>query len=253
MPPQPPQSTSDDPEILEATGSLPAPNPDVPGFLTADQKLYWVLGAVFVSSLLVGDMIGGKFFSIAGTRLSVGIIPFPVTYVLTDVINEFYGRRGARFITFVAAAMAVYAYLILQIAIALPVADGSPIPQEAFQTVFGFGLRLFAASILAFLISQLVDIAAFGMFKRLTRSRHIWLRATGSTAISQLVDTFVINFVLLTGTMTTLEIWRIVLDSYLYKLIAAVVLTPVIYALHGLVIHVFRIHPEGTVRRGEGI
>ncbi len=253
--PRPP--LPDDPEILEATGAATGPQDDgtgdVPSFLTPDQKLYMILAAVFVSSLLVGDMVGGKFFTIGGVVLSVGIIPFPVTFVLTDVINEFYGKKGARFITFVSAGMAVYAFILLQIAIGLPVAEKSPIPQDAFQTVFGFGLRLFIASLIAFLISQLVDIYVFQFFKRITESRHIWLRATGSTVFSQLVDTFVINFILLAGTMTTGEVLGIVVNSYLYKVLAAVILTPLIYALHELVIRVFRIHPEAVIRRAEGI
>ncbi len=244
---------ADAPEILEATGSVALENQEVPSFLTPDEKLYMVLAAVFVSSLLIGDMIGGKFFTVGGVMLSVGIIPFPVTFVLTDVINEFYGKKGARFITLVSAGMAVYAFVLLQISLYLPVAGKSPVSQESFQNVFGFGIRLFIASLIAFLISQMVDIYIFQFFKRITESRHIWLRSTGSTVFSQLVDTFVINFILLLGTMSTREILAVVGNSYLYKLGAAIVLTPVIYALHSLVVRVFHIHPEAVVRGAEGI
>jgi len=142
---------ADIPEILDATGSVAVENQEVPSFLTPDEKLYMVLASVFVSSLLIGDMIGGKFFTAGGVMLSVGIIPFPVTFVLTDVINEFYGKKGARFITFVSAGMAVYAFALLQISLNLPVADKSPVSQTSFQNVFGFGIRLFIASLIAFL------------------------------------------------------------------------------------------------------
>lgn len=248
---RPPHDSGD--EVRETHSSLEAAVRDVPSFLTPDQKLYMILASVFVSSLLIGDVIGGKFFVVGGVELSVGIIPFPVTYVLTDVVNEFYGKKGARFITFVSAGMAVYAFLLLQAALHLPVWEKSPVPQEAFASVFGFGVRLFVASLIAFLVSQLVDIYVFQFFKRITEARHIWLRSTGSTALSQIVDTFVINFILLVGSMSTGEILSIVFNSYLYKLAAAVLLTPAVYALHTLVIRVFRIHPEATVRRAEGI
>ncbi len=249
----PPLTSIEDPRVLDATGAETIPNPDVPTFLTPPQKLYMVLAGIFISSLLLGDMVGGKFFQYGNVRLSVGIIPFPVTFVLTDVINEFYGARGARFITYVAMAMAVYAFLVLQLAIGLPVAAGSPVSQDQFNAVFGFGARLFVASLIAFLVSQLADISIFHVFKRLTHSRMIWLRSTGSTAVSQLADTVTINFILLAGRMPAPEIVKIVVDSYVYKFIVAVALTPAIYALHAVVVRIFRLHPEAAVEPGEAI
>jgi uncharacterized integral membrane protein (TIGR00697 family) len=196
--------------------------------------LYTWLTGVFVSALIAGDLIGGKFFRVGGIDLSVGMIPFPLTFVLTDVVNEFYGKEGARRITFVGLGMAVFVFTVIQIAIALPVSPESPMAQELFAQSFGWSARLYVASLTAYMIGQFLDISLFQAFLRLYGHRFLWLRATGSTAVSQLVDTLVVNFVLLSGTKSIDFILTAVRNGYAVKLVIAILMTPAIYLLRGV-------------------
>ena len=163
------------------------------------QQLYLWLATMFVAALLTADLIGGKFFRLGSVDLSVGMLAFPLTFVLTDVLNEFYGPSGARRVTFLGLGAAIFAFTVIQVAIALPTSPESPLAETAFATVFGWSARLYVASLTAYMLGQLLDITLFGLFRRLTRHRMLWLRATGSTLASQLLDTVVVNAVLLGG------------------------------------------------------
>ncbi len=164
------------------------------------------------------------------------MLAFPLTFVLTDVLNEFYGPVGARRVTYLGLGAAVFAFTVIQMAIALPVSPESPLAGSAFDTVFGWSTRLYVASLTAYLLGQLLDITLFGLFRRLTRHRMLWLRATGSTLASQLLDTVVVNAVLLGGRKPVAFILGVVRDSYTLKILIAVALTPLIYFLHALVL-----------------
>lgn len=217
------------------------------GFSSWDgsDKLYFVLGAVFVSSLLLGDVIGGKTAWTPIGEISVGMVPFPVTFLLTDVVNDFFGRRGARFLTWVGFWMALFAFVVLQIATAVPIAEKTYFTQPEFIKIFGGSAQLFVASMIAYLIGQFVDIHVFQFWKGLTASRHLWLRATGSTLVGQAVDTLAINVVFWrwTAKMDFDWIFRKVGREYLVKVAIAVLLTPVVYALHALIVRALRIEP----------
>mgnify|MGYP002383867632 CR=1 FL=1 len=163
--------------------------------MDASSRLFVYLCAVFVSCLLLGDIIGGKTIPTPFGPISVGILPFPVTFLLTDVVNDFYGRPGARFLTFLGFWMAALAWGVLQLSTALPVDQSTYFTQAEFSKIFGGSAQLFVASMLAYLVSQLLDIQVFQYWKALTESRHLWLRATGSTVVSQLIDTVTINVV----------------------------------------------------------
>jgi queuosine precursor transporter len=238
--------------------------------MKAEHKLYVVLAAVFVSCLLLGDVIGGKTiptFPIFGHDLgpiSVGIIPFPVTFLLTDVVNDFYGRRGARFLTLLGFAMAMLAYGLLQLTTALPPHESTYFTQPEFAKIFGGSAQLFVASMIAYLIGQFLDIQVFQFWKALTRSRHLWLRATGSTLLSQIVDTVMINMIFwlwtassdptsFLGMKSSSEryawIFAKIGREYLIKVVVAVLLTPVVYGLHAAIVRWLRIHPEAHERR----
>jgi uncharacterized integral membrane protein (TIGR00697 family) len=207
------------------------------------EKLYCYLCGVFLTALLIGDTIGSKLFTAdiplgfttLHATLSVGAIWFPITFLLTDVINEFYGSPGARFVTFLGFWMALLAFAILLIARKIPAASFSPIPQDVFENVFGNANRIFFASLLAYLIGQLVDISIFHWAKKLTQSKHIWLRSTGSTLVSQLIDTLVVTYVAFWGKLAPAQLRSAATTSYAVKVMLAVGLTPVIYALHGLI------------------
>ena len=209
-------------------------------------KLYVYLGAIFVACLLLGDIIGGKTLATPLGPISVGIIPFPVTFLLTDVVNDFYGRRGASFLTWLGFWMAVLAYVVLQISTWLSPDPSTYFTQSEFAKVFGGSAQLFVASIVAYLLGQFLDIQVFQFWKALTQSKHLWLRATGSTLLSQIVDTVTINVIFWRWTATKEWSWISgkIGREYLIKLVVAIALTPAVYAVHTFVVRVMRIEPE---------
>jgi queuosine precursor transporter len=202
--------------------------------------LYLWLAGFFVTALIVGDIIGGRFFRVAGLDLSAGMLFFPLTFVLTDVVNEFYGPIGAKRITFIGLGMAGFTFLMINLVLGLPPSRIGT-PPDAVATVLGPSMRLYIASLTAYLVGQLSDIAIFGILRRRTGHRMIWLRATGSTLISQAIDTIVINFVFLGGKESVHDILLIIRNSYVVKIAFAVGLTPLIYAAHGLFSRVLKV------------
>ena len=215
--------------------------------LDARLKLFLFLVGGFVTTFIVGDLIGGKLYAteFAGVEfvISVGMIPFPVTFLLTDLINEFYGHKMARTVTMVGFFMAVLTVSLLYIASVVPYAPFSAITQQSYENVFLGSFRIFAASLAAYLIAQFTDIGVFRLIKKSTQNRRLWLRATGSTAVSQLIDTCVIQTLAWVGTDTQPHIPNIILTSYAVKLLVAIALTPLIYAGHALVERRFGIAP----------
>jgi uncharacterized integral membrane protein (TIGR00697 family) len=222
-------------------------------FLDKRHKLFLVLTAVFMTCFVVGDIIGGKLVSWTMFGFSftttVGMVPFPITFLLTDVINEFYGQRAARFITLLGFAMGVLSFGIIYLSASIPFAEFTRAPswtgvnEQTFNNVFLGSLRMIMASLSAFLVSQFVDIGVFHLLKRLTSNRLLWLRATGSTVASQLIDTVTISFVAWTGLRTNAEIFNIVYTAYGLKILIALGLTPLIYLCHALVERALGIQP----------
>jgi queuosine precursor transporter len=198
------------------------------------QRVFVWLAAIFVAALVTGDFVGGKFFLFFGHNLSAGIIPFPLTFVLTDLVNEFYGTHGARRLTFVGLGAAIFVWLIITLSLHLPTSPDSPIPDQVFQSAFGTSSRLYIASLTAYLIGQLLDISIFRALRRLTGHRLLWLRATGSTVLSQAVDSLSVSLVFLAGTRPMGFILHNAANNYLGKLAMAVLLTPLIYIGHNV-------------------
>jgi uncharacterized integral membrane protein (TIGR00697 family) len=211
------------------------------------QKLFVYLCAVFVACLLLGDVIGGKIIRTPLGPISVGIIPFPVTFLLTDVVNDFYGRRGAQFLTMLGFFMALLAWALLQMTTLMPVDASTYFSQAEYAKVFGGSAQLFAASMAAYIIGQFLDIHVFHFWKAITRSRHLWLRSTGSTIFSQAVDTVTINVIF--GRVTAGWAWGFIgaktAREYVIKFVVAVALTPAIYGLHGMIVRGLGIEPAG--------
>lgn len=229
------------------------------GSLAADQLaahpiLYLWMSGVFITSLVVANAIGVKVFqlplSLGGmgevvVEHTAGMIAFPITFVLTDLLNEYYGKRAARRVVYLSFAMAALAFVYIGLARTLPTLEGIPgtATDAAFENIFGSAALMYVASLIAFLASGLLDIFLFGVFKRLTGQRLIWLRATGSTVVSQLFDSFVVTFVffvalpvLLAEPTAPLEfVWRTALTGYVLKFVLAVLMTPVIYAGRALI------------------
>jgi len=199
-----------------------------------EQRAYVFLTALFVAALVTGDFIGGKFFVVAGLSFSAGIIPFPLTFVLTDVVNEIYGRQGARRMTYAGLLAAVFVWSVINLALALPTFPGSPISDAVFRAAFGTSARLYLASLVAYVIGQLLDIAIFQALRRRTGHRLLWLRSTGSTVISQVVDSLTVSFVFLAGVRPVGFIVGNAANNYVGKLLMAVLLTPLIYLGHAV-------------------
>jgi uncharacterized integral membrane protein (TIGR00697 family) len=229
--------------------------------------LFIILGGFFVANALVAEFIGVKIFALEDTfgwehfnfnlfgqqgalQFSAGVLLWPVVFIMTDIINEYYGKRGIRLLTFLAMGLISYAFLMIYAAMWLAPADwwqtqyqanGVPDMQLAFNTVFGQGLLMIVASLSAFLLAQLTDVVSFHRIKEVTGESKIWLRATGSTVISQLVDTFVVLLIAfkwgpqITGTFEPWswgQLLAVATVQYTYKFFMAVILTPVIYWAH---------------------
>jgi hypothetical protein len=214
-------------------------------FLDTRHKLFLALAGIFTTCLVVGDIVGGK---LVATRIfgfefttTVGMVPFPVTFLLTDLLNEFYGRRAARFVTWLGFGMAVLAFSFIFVATSIPFAeltrqgDWRGVNEASFNNVFSGSLRMIVASLCAYLVSQFVDIGVFHALKNFTRGKLLWLRASGSTAVSQLFDTITINFVAWSGVLSVGKIMNVIASAYVLKLMIAVGLTPLIYLAHTLV------------------
>jgi queuosine precursor transporter len=220
------------------------PSPADPGGFDARTRVYIWLTAIFVTCLLIADITGSKFFhfnlftigSYTFVTHSAGMLSFPITFLLTDLVNEYYGKRGARRMTYVGLAMAALAFVLIFCARKLPADAGSPIPQGTFEAVFAMSNRLYVASLTAFLVGQLADIFLFGQIKRLTGGRLVWLRATGSTVVSQALDSFLVSTILLYGVSrpdgsvwTMPRVLEVAATGYILKFFIALGLTPLIY------------------------
>jgi uncharacterized integral membrane protein (TIGR00697 family) len=225
-------------------------------------RLFIILSGIFITNALLAEIIGVKIFSAEGTfgfnpaqlnimgfmmdfNLTAGVLIWPVVFISTDLINEYFGKPGVKRISYFTAILIAYAFVIIFLSIHLSPApwwkelksdDGSVFNMDlAFNRILGQGQRIILGSLSAFLLGQLVDVFVFQKLKKITGNKYLWLRATGSTLISQLVDSFVVLFIAFYGTFSTQQIIAIGITNYIYKFIVAIVLTPVIYAGHSLI------------------
>ncbi len=196
--------------------------------------VYLILAGMFVSNAILGEILGGKLIEAGGYIMSLGVIPWPVVFISTDLINEYYGKAGVRKLTLITVGLILYAFLIIFVAMGIPASSVSPVKDEAFNAVLGQSQWIIAGSITAFTASQLIDVAVFWMFRRVTGGKMLWLRATGSTAVSQLIDTFIVLGIgfWLPGKIGTKDFLNLSFTNYTYKFAIAVALTPIIYAVH---------------------
>ncbi len=223
--------------------------------------LFIVLAVFFVSNVILAEFIGVKIFSLEKTlgyspvnwtllgienisfNLTTGVILWPFVFLTTDIVNEFYGIKGVRILSFLSVGIIAYAFLMMALAIELSPADfwifsNNLNMQEAFKAIFGQGLWIIVGSMVAFLIGQFVDVFTFRFLKRFTQGKSIWLRATGSTLISQLIDSFVVLYIAF-GIGADWS-WSLILSvctlNYIYKFISAILLTPLIYLVHFFIV-----------------
>lgn len=200
-------------------------------------RLYLVLVAVFVAHALLAEVVGGKLMMLGGLVVSMGTLVWPVVFVTTDLLNEYYGLREVRRVSLTTVALIVYAFLLLTVLMSIPAASGSPVSSQAFTEVYGQSRWIIAGSVVAFLVSQLVDAGVFACLRDLTRGRRLWLRALGSTLVSQLVDTYVVNAIGfgLSGRLPWSTVFELSTWNYLLKVAVAVATVPVLYGLHWLI------------------
>ncbi len=199
--------------------------------------VYLILAGLFVSNALLGEILGGKLIQVGGYIMSLGVIPWPIVFLTTDLINEYYGRDGVKRLTLITVGLILYAFVIIFISMAIPAAGVSPVKDDAFNAVLGQSLWIIAGSVTAFFFSQLVDVAVFWLFRDATGGKMLWLRATGSTAVSQLIDTFIVLGIgfWLPGKIQTKDFLNLAFTSYTYKFGIAVALTPLIYVAHNAI------------------
>lgn len=228
-------------------------------------RLLVILGGFFISNALLAEFIGVKIFSLEDTlgvpragipifggsfsfHLTAGVLLWPVVFVMTDIINEYYGPIGVRFLSYLTAGLITYAFAIIFGAIHLAPSEffglggGVTDANAAFRGVFGQGLWIIIGSLVAFLLGQILDVIVFHRIKRLTGEKKIWLRATGSTLISQLIDSFVVLIIafyigprLQEGGPQPWSFHQVMVTAtgnYIYKFAVALLMTPVIYFVH---------------------
>ena len=197
-----------------------------------------VLAGIFITNAIVAELIGGKLVQFFGLfTQSIGIILWPVIFLLTDLINEYYGKDGVKKLTYITVGLISFTFIILTVALNMQATSFSPVSDDVFRTVFGQSQWIIVGSIIAFLCSQLIDVYVFWAFKKVTGNKHIWLRATGSTMVSQLVDTFVVQFIafVLPGKWPFDEFLVNATWGYAFKLLVALALIPLIYLGHFLI------------------
>jgi hypothetical protein len=222
-------------------------------------RLFVLLAAFFVANALIAECIGGKLFSLEKIfglvpkpfsllgepgltfTLTCGVLLWPLEFIMTDIVNEYYGPKAVKRISYIAIGLICYAFLMFYMAIQVPPdtsfwtgsqkETGTPDMQIAFSNIFGQGMWIIAGSLVAFLVSQLVDVWVFHKIKKVTGEKKVWLRATGSTVISQLVDSFIVLFIAfkIGKGWSYQRVIAIGLVNYTYKFTMAVVLTPLIY------------------------
>jgi uncharacterized integral membrane protein (TIGR00697 family) len=210
------------------------------GGMSAKQRrdlIFLGLSGIFITNALLGELIGGKLFQIGPATFSLGVLPWPVVFITTDLINEFFGKDGVKRLTYMTVALVIYAFIILFLGMGIPAASFSPVNDASFSNVFGQSMWIIVGSVIAFITSQFVDVGVFWLLRANTGGKHLWLRSTGSTAVSQLIDTFVIMGIAfyMPGKLTFSEYLSTSAGNYGYKLLIAVGLTPLIYAGHGII------------------
>jgi len=211
------------------------------------ELVYLVLSGFFIANALLAEIIGSKLIQFGPFTLSLGVIIWPVVFITTDLINEYFGRQGVKTLSLFTALLVIYAFAVFFIGMQIPAVSFSPVQDGPFATVFGQSNWIIVGSIIAFLVSQLVDVFVFWVIRARTKGKLLWLRATGSTAVSQLIDTFIVGTIglylpgalgLLPEGQTAMTLGQLIitcLSGYTFKLLVAIAMTPVVYLGHSII------------------
>ncbi len=235
-------------------------------YKSKESRLLLILGTFLVANAILAEFIGVKIFTVEGSlgmekfninmfgvpdlsfNMSAGVVTWPLIFIMTDIINEYFGVRQVRFLSILAAILISYAFMVVGFAMDLVPSDfwvnqkvnGVDVNMNAaFNGIFGQGMWIIAGSIIAFLIGQMADVILFHRIKKLTGERSLWLRATGSTLVSQMIDSFVVIFIAFYLNPQYNWSWQMVaaigLVNYTYKFIVAILMTPLLYGVHKLI------------------
>jgi len=235
-------------------------------YKTKESRLFIVLASFLIANAILAEFIGVKIFTVEGSlgierfdvnmfgvpdlsfNMSAGVITWPLIFIMTDIINEYFGVKQVRFLSILAAILISYAFMVVGFAMNLVPSDfwinqtinSAPINMNnAFSAIFGQGMWIIVGSIVAFLIGQMVDVIIFHRIKKMTGERFLWLRATGSTLASQFIDSFVVIFIAFYMNPQYNWSWQMVaaigIVNYSYKFIVAILMTPLLYVVHNII------------------
>lgn len=235
-------------------------------FKTKESRLLIILASFFVANAILSEFIGAKLFSVEGTlgikkfdinlfgvpnlsfNMSAGVLTWPIIFIMTDIINEYFGVKQVRFLSILTSILIAFAFFVVWGAMNLQPSDfwvhqkinGQDLNMEnAFSGIFGQGMWIIVGSITAFLIGQMADVLIFHKIKKVTGDKALWLRATGSTLVSQLIDSFVVIFIAFYLNPQYDYSWKMIaamgLVGYTYKFIVAILMTPILYLVHGVI------------------
>ena len=213
-----------------------------PSFSTRREWLFIFLAGLFITNAITAELISSKLIQIPiqignwkhNFITIVGVLPWPIVFLLTDTLNEFYGEKAVRRLSWITTVLIGYCFIVVLLALQIPAVPDIGVTDEQFGAVFGQAPWIMIGSIAAFLISQLLDVTIFHWIKSKTGNNHIWLRSTGSTVVSQMIDTIVVLYIgfVLPGKMDWNTFAEVAPTNYLLKMGIAVALTPMIYMVH---------------------
>ena len=198
-------------------------------------QFYIILAGIFIASLVTCNLIANKFVTVdLGFKVfivSAGILPYPLTFLVTDLISELYGQRKANLVVFSGFIASMFVLIFLWLGSQFEAIPGSIVNDSIYNSVFQNAWRLIAASMVAYLFAQFVDVRIFHFWKKLTNGKHLWLRNNGSTVASQLVDTTLVICILFVGVWEADQILLAIRDGWLFKMLMALIDTPIIYGI----------------------
>lgn len=229
-------------------------------FSTTEQNkrnnIFFILSGIFITNAIIAEILGTKIFEfdfILNFNMSVGVIIWPVVFITTDIINEYFGKKGIKKISYFTILLIIYVFIIIYMSTKLTPNNywlninsvdnhGNPFNIDyAYNIIFLQSTGIIIGSIIAFLIAQILDVIVFHKLKRMTKGKFIWLRATGSTLISQFIDSFVVLFIAFyllapnDKTWSLSQVFSVGFDNYTFKFIIAILITPLIYLAHYLI------------------
>jgi len=200
----------------------------------AAERLYYLLGALFIAALITCNLIANKFLTVDlgfySFTLSAGVLPYPITFLITDILSELYGRKRTTHVVLSGLVASIFVLFILWLGAQFPATRNSPISDVQYNEVFQKAPKVIGASMLAYIVAQLIDVRLFHFWKKITGGKKLWIRNNFSTMLSQLVDTILVVIVLFIGTEPWCTLGEYIRDGWLFKVMAAAFDTAIIYA-----------------------